>query len=234
MLDELDFCIVITTFNRPEKLYSLLNSIHNCKKNYKVKIFVFDDNSTIPYDTSKIDATFIKLYPNRGKFRFWEIIDKTFKVVKNVNSKYFIYLQDDLIITDNFLENVKTKYDDLNDDKKICLEFRTDKRVLGPNWTRIQPQIVGDYIKTQWTELDFICEKKFFDVLNYEILPIDLNRWEKNKNLSSGVGSQLSERLLNLKYNMYHLKKSLVIHDGLNSLMNKEEREINNLITNIS
>ena len=233
-MDEvLDFCIVITTYNRPTKLYSLLKSIYQSKKDYNIKIFVFDDNSTEVYEKNKIDATLIKMYPNRGKFKFWEIIDTTLKTIKNINSKYFVFLQDDLKLTDNFLENIKNKYESLNDEKKICLEFRTDNRVLSPNWTNVKPQNQGEYIKTQWTELDFICEKKFFEVLGYKINPIPMSRWEKDKNLSSGVGCQLSERLLSLGYNMYHTSKSLVIHEGEDSKMNRGERILNQLKTNI-
>jgi len=233
-MDEvLDFCIVITTYNRPTKLYSLLKSIYQSKKDYNIKIFVFDDNSTEVYERNKIDETFIKMYPNRGKFKFWEIINTTFKTIKNINSKYFVFLQDDLKLTDNFLENIKNKYESLNDEKKICLEFRTDNRVLSPNWTNVNPQNQGEYIKTQWTELDFICEKKFFEVLEYKINPIPMSRWKQDKNLSSGVGSQLSQRLLSLGYNMYHTTESLVIHDGEDSKMNIEERILNKLKTNI-
>ena len=60
-----------------------------------------------------------------------------------------------------------------------------------------------------------------------------MSRWEKDKNLSSGVGCQLSERLLSLGYNMYHTTQSLVIHDGEDSKMNIEERILNKLKTNI-
>jgi hypothetical protein len=162
---------------------------------------------------------------------FWEIIDLSFKVCKKIDSKYFVYLQDDLKLCDNFFNELKNKYENIKDDKKISLEFRTDNRTERPNWNNFEPQIVGDYIHSNWVELDFICEKKFFDVLEYKINEISKNRWDNNPNLSSGVGQQLTQRLLNLGFNMYHTKKSFVEHGDHQSKMNEEERKITKLIS---
>jgi hypothetical protein len=85
-------------------------------------------------------------------------------------------------------------------------------------------------IKTQWVELHFICEKKFFDTLNYMVEPIPQSRWDRNPNLSSGVGWQLSNRLHNLGKGMYHTKLTMVSHGDHESQMNKLERKKNKLI----
>jgi glycosyltransferase involved in cell wall biosynthesis len=227
-----DFCIVITTYNRVEPLFNLLNQIENQKKNYKIKLFIFDDNSDEKYDVSKFNATKINIFPNRGKRNFWLTIDQSFKTIKNIDSRYYLYLQDDLILTENFFEKVVYMYENLKDEKKICLEFRTDDRTTRTNWSKINPTIMGDYIKTQWVELDFICEKKFFEVLNYKMDPIPKDRWDKDPNLSSGVGYQLTIRLLEMGYNLFHTKNTLVTHGKYESIMNINERKKNKLVTN--
>ena len=170
MNENLDFFIVITTFNRPKMLYSLLDQIEKQTKDKKIKILLLNDCSTEKYELSNYDLIKINFCPNKGKKLFWEIIDLSFKVCKKIDSKYFVYLQDDLKLCDNFFNELKNKYENIKDDKKISLEFRTDNRTERPNWNNFEPQIVGDYIHSNWVELDFICEKKFFDVLNFEML----------------------------------------------------------------
>jgi glycosyltransferase involved in cell wall biosynthesis len=231
MNENLDFFIVITTFNRPKMLYSLLDQIEKQTKDKKIKILLLNDCSTEKYELSNYDLIKINFCPNKGKKLFWEIIDLSFKVCKKIDSKYFVYLQDDLKLCDNFFNELKNKYENIKDDKKISLEFRTDNRTERPNWNNFEPQIVGDYIHSNWVELDFICEKKFFDVLEYKINEISKNRWDNNPNLSSGVGQQLTQRLLNLGFNMYHTKKSFVGHGDHQSKMNEEERKITKLIS---
>jgi glycosyltransferase involved in cell wall biosynthesis len=231
MNENLDFFIVITTFNRPKMLYSLLDQIEKQTKDKKIKILLLNDCSTEKYELSNYDLIKINFCPNKGKKLFWEIIDLSFKVCKKIDSKYFVYLQDDLKLCDNFFNELKNKYENIKDDKKISLEFRTDNRTERPNWNNFEPQIVGDYIHSNWVELDFICEKKFFDVLEYKINEISKNRWDNNPNLSSGVGQQLTQRLLNLGFNMYHTKKSFVEHGDHQSKMNEEERKITKLIS---
>ena len=69
-MDEvLDFCIVITTYNRPTKLYSLLKSIYQSKKDYNIKIFVFDDIISFRKKITKKDIENINMiiYHNENK-----------------------------------------------------------------------------------------------------------------------------------------------------------------------
>lgn len=226
-----DFCIVITTYNRPVMLNQLLTQLKNQEGDFKIKIIILDDNSSEIYDLPNWVTT-IKFYPNNGKYGFWKIIDKSFKYIKNIQSKYYIYIQDDVTICEDFFNKVVTFYENIKDENKICLNFFTDSRVTRKNWTDYDPHEFDDVIKTQWVEFHFIAEKKFFKELNYFIESIPLSRWDNNKNLSSGVGQQMSVRLNNLGKGMYHTKKSLVFHGNHDSLMNYEERKINQIISN--
>jgi hypothetical protein len=224
-----DYCFIITTFNREGSLNELLTRILKQRKGRKFQITIFDDGSVNDFVSYDENIKYIKFYNNQGKKKFWYIIDQTFKYLKKINSKYYIYIQDDLVIDENFVDDVTKLYENLNDDKKISLEFRTDTRSTRPNWNNFNPKLRGDYIQTQWVELDFISERKFFEVLDFKINEVPLKRWVKNPNLSSGVGQQLTERLNKLKYHMYHTKNSLVKHGYEKSKMNLNERSVNDL-----
>jgi len=231
MNNNFDFCIVITTYNRPDMLYKLLDNIELEKKDYKVKVFVFNDGSSKKYNLNEFDVTEIKMYPNRGKKKYWEIIDTTFRVLKSISSNYFIYLPDDITLCPNFFSELKETYESIIDNRMICLSFLVDNRVTKQNWGSHPPINYNNYIKTGWNDLCFISKKTFFNILNFRIDEIPSNRWDVNKNLSSGVGQQITERLNRLNYNMYHTKKSLVNHRDHISVMNPKERLKNKLIT---
>ena len=227
-----DFFIVITTYNRPEMLKKLLDEIESKKKDYKIFVTIFDDGGEQKIDINKNYHKKINLYPNNGKKKYYRTINSTFSFLKNVQSKYFIYLPDDVELVDNFFDEAKRIYEAINFKDKICLSILTDGRVNRTNWTNFKTKDFGEYYKTQWNDLCFICEKKFFEKLDYQIFAISPKRWNGNPNLSSGVGQQISTRLMNLNLGMYHTKKSLVIHGDHESKMNFHERQITSIKTN--
>lgn len=227
-----DFCIVITTYNREEELKKLLNDIF-LNNPYNILVLVFDDGSDKIYDLSDYNLKYIKFLNNHGKKKFWIMVNKIFNYCKNIKSEYFVFLQDDQRISDFFLKKSMEKFENIIDPKKISLELRTDSRTTRSNWTNFEPIPIGDYIKTQWVELDFICKYDFFKTLNFTVDPINESRWKKNPNLSTGVGHQLSTRLNKMGFSMYHVKNSLISHGMLESKLFYELRKKEKLISKI-
>ncbi len=226
-----DLCIAITTYEREDLLKSLLNDINKYKNYLKIKIFIFDDGSNIQYNLKDYDVKYIKYLVNHGKKQYWKLINDIFKVFKHISSNYYMILPDDINLKNNFFNYAFKFYESINDPKKICLNLLMDESRRGKkNWTNFQPIEYSNYYLTQWNDLCFLAEKNFFEVLNYEITPIDENSWANNENLSSLVGQQISIRLYKLNKNMYHVKNSLVTHGPHISKMNTKEREINKLI----
>lgn len=220
-----DFCIAITTYEREDMLKNLLSDILNNKKNFSVKIFIFDDGSTKKYNLENYDVKYIRYLYNHGKTKYWKLITDVFGVVKNIDSKYFIMLSDDIRLKDNFFDEALRIYNKITDKNKICLNLLMDEtRRNKTNWTNFRPIQYDEFYHTQWNDLCFISEKNFFQALNFKIHEIDEELWVQNPNLSSGVGQQISHRLYDLKLNMYHVKNSLVTHGDHESKMNYEER----------
>jgi glycosyltransferase involved in cell wall biosynthesis len=224
-----DYCVFITTYNRPYMLSNLIQQIQNQKNYSNIKIVVFDDDSDEKYHLPD-EVSYFKFFPNMGKKKFWKVINTCFKLMKQINSKYYVFLQDDVKIKENFFYDLQKKYEEIDDPKKISLSFLSDNRVKSPNWTNYKPRVRGEVIKTQWIELHFICEKKLFEALEYKMEPINPTRWDVNPLLSSGVGWQMSLRLHNKGYGMYHTKESFVSHGDHESKMNKQERFKNKLV----
>lgn len=225
-------CVFITTYNRQKELKKLLDDIFS-NQIQKIQIFVFDDNSEETYDLSNYSVKYLKFIENHGKKKFWKIINQIFKLCKNIESDYYFFLQDDQRIPNNFFEKAIEIFENIDDEKKISLELRTDNRTERSNWTKFDPIDLGDYIRTQWVELDFVCKYNFFQKLNFELKPIEEKRWEKDPNLSTGVGHQISIRLNDQGLSMFHVKKSLISHGDVESKLFPELRKKEKLIAKI-
>lgn len=222
-----DFCVIVTTYNRPDMLEDLIKDINLKSSDYRILITIFDDGSELDYSfIDKYDIKYIKYNNNHGKLRYWSLINDTFKYCRNISSKKYIYLPDDIRLKEDFFKESLRIFDKILDDDKICLNLLMDENRRGSiNWTGFSPIRYDEYYKTQWNDLCFISSYSFFECLKFEILPIDKSRWDKNKELGSGVGHQMSIRLLNEGKNMYHVYTSLVTHDDHESKMNYENRK---------
>ena len=232
-MKDISLCVIITTYNRLVELKKLLDDIG--KNNFNnVKILIFDDGSEENYDLSEYNVKYIKYLKNHGKTKFWKIIDQIFKSCKNIKSDYYFFLQDDQRIPSNFFEKSIEIYESIKDPNKISLELRTDDRISNSNWTKFDPVDMGEYVQTQWVELDFVCKYNFFQKLNFEIKPIESTRWDKNPNLSTGVGYQLSLRLNDCGMSMFHVKNTLISHGESESKLFPELRKKQKLISKIN
>lgn len=228
--EKYDFCVVITTHNRQYMLKNLLDDIFK-NKNYKIYVVIFDDASNDVYNLEGYDVKYIKYVKNNGLKKLWKIIDDTFKFCKKINANYYVYLQDDLRLKENFFEESVRIFEKITDDSKISLgTLMIDSQRNQPKWTGVHPIEFDEYYRTQWCELVFICKYSFFEALEFKMVPIDPSRWNKNPNLSSGVGEQISKRLHNLNLNMYHVINNLTIHGDHESKLLPELRKIEKLI----
>jgi len=230
-----DFCILITSYNREAMLKLLLSDISTQKKEYKILVTIFDDGSIPEYNLSDFDVKHIRFYKNNGKRGFWNVVNTIFKYCKNIQAKKFIFIGDDMRLCKDFFTKSAKKYDSINDENKICLGlFITNTYRKNPNWTNFLPIEHKNYYQTQWNDVNFIAEYKFFEKLNFEIHPISAKRFANNSNISSGVGQQISIRLNDQKLSMFHVKKSLISHGDHESKMNPLERINHKIIINFN
>jgi len=211
-----DTLIIVSSYERKEMLLSLLNKLG---KQISIKdILIFDDQSSFKMPKEYL---FLKLNEHYGKEFLWKKFRFIFEVIPK-SYKYYIFLPDDVEIEYDFVEKSIEAWKSINDKRKICLSLLTDNRTTYPNWTGVLPIVNCSTILTQWNDLCFICEAKFFD--NVNIQPIKLKRFE-NPNISSGVGEQISIQLFKKQLNQYHVKETLVHHGNHDSKMHYEHRK---------
>lgn len=209
---------IITSYNRKKSLLKLLSILEK----QSTDIVIYDDNS----DFNLNIPNYIKFNYKHGKEYLWYKFMKIFHILPKTYDNYII-LPDDVTVGPTFIEESVELWRGLNDKSKICLSLLTDDRTKKPNWTNTYPLIVGNYIKTQWQDLCFICGQEF---LTTPIEPITLERWQilgksLNMELGSGLGGQISRYWHKKGRSMYHVKNNLVIHGKEKSLMNPIERK---------
>lgn len=232
--------IYITSYNRAEMLNKLVNQIVGQVENkYDFEILVFDDKSD---QFPIISTNFVNLITNsihRGKQGYWKTWNEMFTIAHLRQDKYTFFLPDDIELCDNFFEIAIEKFEYIKSKDKqfACLSVLTDdQRKLAPHacWTGKHSKIQNCEILSHFNDCCFICDHVFFEYLDYKIDEIPLTRWNRDPNLSSGVGRQISLRLMNKEANMYHCFNSLVKHGDHDSVMNPDERKMNKLTANIT
>jgi glycosyltransferase involved in cell wall biosynthesis len=226
-----EYHIIITTYNRPESCEKLIRQIQKQLKGTPYSIHVFDDFSRIkPKIPKDRRIKYFRFSYNHGKQNYWKVVNFAFKQIPQ--SQYYFMLPDDIELKDNFFERAISKWKSIKDKDKVSLELMLNKERVGKkNWTDFLPQKVkcGNYLlwNTQWTDLCFVAERKFFDLVG--TICVNPKRWKRNNLLSSGVGENISKRLHFQNYNMYAVTISLCLHDDLPSQMNPQERMVNKM-----
>ena len=230
--------IFITSYNRNEMLHNLLKQIfEQAELDFDIQINIFDDVSD---DKFYFNDPKIKVYTNpihRGKQLFWQTWDEMFKLAKKNKSDYYFFLPDDIEICPNFFNIAieKLEYIKSFDNNFACLSLLTDdQRKMATNscWTAKQSELKYGEILSHFNDCCFICQDTFFELLDYKMNEVKPIRWVRDPNLSSGVGRQISLRLVEKEANMYHCFNRLVRHGEHESLMNPQERKNNPLTSN--
>ena len=210
---------IITSYKRLDMLKNLLLQI----KGHDV--LVFDDNSDFSIEGNGV--VFHKFKKNYGKKLAWLKFQKIFKKVKRLKKyDYYYLLPDDIELCEDFINKSIELWEGIEDDKKITLSFSNPARCTAPQFTFIQPKIIGNVILTGWLDMAFLFTREFINKVN--IKEISLDRWNDNELLGSGVGSMISNQFVDAGYNLYNTKDKFMKHLGNNdSKMNPVER-INN------
>jgi FkbM family methyltransferase len=236
--------VLITTYNRPDLLVRLLNDIRENSEDFDLELLIYNDGSSCDYQVVlnflrkhfRNKFHYIALSENGGKQGYWVLIDKLYKHCLRLKFDYAIQLPDDVSLVPGFFSRSINIYDKIDDDKKICLDILSSPGRVGKSeWTNqvVTTHHIGNIIifKTGWVDMCFICTRKYFETLHFTINPVN-NRWVNKLNNSSGVGKQISTRLVKDGYSIYQVKNSLVIHGSHDSVMHHDLRKKSPLLSN--
>jgi hypothetical protein len=186
---------LITTYNRQESCQRLVDALQG-----QGDILVLNDGCEY-----RLNGCMQIFQLHRGKQQYWMTVNNLFQ--NRPKADYYIMLPDDFLPKTGMVEKAINTWESIIDPAKICLNLATDR--LGcACWTRFTPEDRGRVWLSQWMDMCFMCENKFFTVLK-RITEIHMN-WNSGRVKSSGVGSQISRRLFSMGYHLYQVKESLV------------------------
>jgi len=188
----MDICFLITTYNRQESCQRLVDSLYG----HGIIVVAHDGNKY------EIDGA-LNINPNihLGKRGYWKLINMLFR--NRGHFKYYFMLPDDFLPTENMVDDAIEIWNSIEDPRKICLNLLTD-RVGCSCWTNFHPSEQETTYHTQWVDMCFLCEERFFAELG------TIPRIHSRNTGSSGVGAYISRHLHKKKFNMYQVKESLV------------------------
>jgi hypothetical protein len=201
--------IIIFSYERQQMLESLINEV----KEYDYTIF--DDGSSF-----KLNKNFHQ-FQHGGKPKFWRMWDFALRMLRDNHSDLFIFMPSDvsnvnipkIIELHNQFKSKAYAYNLINDGRMNC-------------WNMIKPVQVDEHtMKVGFTDCGFFCNKQLLNRIGYYVNEINQRRFQHNEAISSGVGQDLTFRMLRTNCNMYTPTKSLVHHGDHDSLMHPEHRK---------
>lgn len=220
----MDLTISILTYNRPNKLLKLLDSINSQVLNIKHEILIIDNSSN--HDTKKIISTI-----NNSKIKYIKPHDNL-GVAKGRNlgfglskGNYILFLDDDVWFDNNY--SIRRLYDDfiVSDYKIMTVNIHDEEtnKLLKLRRNRIEKRSNIEEVLSFHGAVHIINKKEFLPKLynfestfGYEDLALSLEAHSNNMKIGVNRGvlvnhhemSNFSGRKeLALKYN-YYLKKS--------------------------
>jgi hypothetical protein len=187
---------LITTYNRQKSCQRLVDFLQG-----QGDIVVLNDGCD--YIINNCEQHFLSIH--NGKQFYWSTVVNLFSF-RGVHDYYFM-LPDDFLPVFNMVDEAIRIWRNIADPQKICLNLFAD-RIGEKCWTKFTPVDMGEYYKTGWMDMCFMCESDFFSVLQTSEIKTSINT---GAGQGSGVGATISRKLYSRGRGLYQVKNSLVI-----------------------
>jgi hypothetical protein len=205
--------IFVFSYDREEMLSEVVKPLGR-------HFLVLDDGSSFEFDN-------MVKFPHEGKAGFWKRWAFAFKTAEATNDDLFIFMPDDF----QHLQVDKIKQlHDLHKHEPYAYNIINDGRLSC--WFPFTPKKLNDNtIQVGFVDCGFFCNRAALQKLEFRINAIDPKRFKTRKNISSGVGQQLTNRFNRHGVKMFIPVKSLAYHGDHESKMHGEERKKTPLIS---
>lgn len=239
--------VLITTYQRRQYLLRLLQQLaDNDSSGLDVSVHILHDGP-LTFDYIPVNAwlknhqgwTSAYMPSHCGRVLYYRVINQLLTHVQRCPADYYIKLDDDVHVGTTFFKDAIKAYRSVSNPRCVCLNLTNDGRgrpgwVLGlPPARRTAPSCGAGTHSAQWTDMcGFIATEQFFKCVAYRLhcpFPPGVRVAAAS---SSGVGKQISRRVVKSGYDIYQVDVSLVTHDDHTSVMHPRHRREVPLITN--
>lgn len=218
--------VIIFSYNRLDTLKETINTArYTPREGEDIEVVILDDGSEFDLELE----SFVKL-PHTGKRGFYKKWADAFHIIERTQPDMIVFMPDDF--THAKLNKMVSIHKQM-DKEPYCFNIINDGRDIC--WTGVKPGVIGkiqgvEYRKIGFVDCGFFCNLSVIEKLRYMIFEVT-DAWFNDKAKSSGVGYQLSRRLVQLGVPMFKPIKSLAKHGEHESVMHTEERKVNPLIS---
>ena len=198
----------ITAYDRPEMLKQVIEHLNS----FGIDPIVYEDGVT---------------HPHRGKQGYWKTWKEILRDCTTVKADLYLFTPDDFQDLD--IDRIKELHK-LHKARPYVYNLVNDGRVKC--WTGIEPKAINNETELiGFTDCGFFCNYEALKAIKFDFAEPS-ERWLK-KDLSSGVGMNLTRAFNQAHVNVYRPYKSLAYHGEHESKMHPEERKNNPLISNL-
>ncbi len=231
--------VVTTTFRRPAEMQAQLHALREAVElegsPEDVSLLVLQDACGSDYSAAERAAarsfpgsTWLRATSRLGKPGFWKVHQTALFWAQALAPERALYLQDDVRFAPDLLSRVRELWEATRFDPRRAVLYlyasSDDERWGRWTWFRRKSLPHLGCRQTNWFDLQaFVVDRRFFELLDHRLVPIDPNRFRRRPAISSGVGRQLTLRLRRAA-SVYQAWPPLVTHGGDESQMNPVAR----------
>lgn len=217
--------VSILSYDRPTTLAMLLEDVRRDGSDFNLAIRVFDDASREPSVIRRIcrkhGAQLAVAHRHLGKERHWRFVNEELQALKDETADWFVFLPDDVYLTKGFFDEAFRIWGQITD--PVALNVIVEEGREEGQWTGLTPRVDEEAVEIGWVDGLFVCKRRLLELLDWRVDPIAFD-WRRRPLMSSGVGAQLSRRLVAADAKLYRVDRSLVGDRPVPSLMNPVER----------
>lgn len=205
----------IFNYEREDMFKQILSQLSHMKP------VVLDDGSSY-----FIDYPNTIRFKNGGKEKFWEKWFVAFRIAEGSKDDFFLFMPNDFLDLD--LDRMRMIHEQLNDEPYVYNIINDGRDSC---WIPFKGVHINDEtIQVGFTDCGFFCNRKALEAINFQIDPVDKRRFER-RDISSGVGQQLTMKFTRQGVPMYKPLKSLAEHGNHPSVMHGKHRDKVKLIS---
>lgn len=229
--------VFFPTFERPDFCLQLLNDIERERKDYDVKVVVFNDGSSADYSMVKdylknINGDLIECPKPHGIKFLWQLFNEMYGYLWNEKDvDYFIQLQDDVRLVNNFFDRCIQSISNINADIVNISTVQSHHTAYKGKYDAMLIKGIW-YFVTNFYDGVAIMTPKFFEYIDWTTPENPLSIWENNPHTGSWAGEYTSKKYCDVSHkNILQLKCSLIYHMGFESVINQYQRRLDPCIS---
>ena len=207
-----DVVICIPSNDRYKKVKRLITQFYEQPTKYSFKIILLNDGSINKLYDNLVEqfpeVVYLKNEKPNGKVLHWYCYNQMWEHLKNINCHVILQMDDDFILSDNFL------------DVMVDMFFKLKEE--NPQWMAITPHLWSfkeekDF-ESWWKRTDFVDGIALIDDIiiknmDYGMKPVDADAVSK-AGVPVRAWTQISEAIVSIGGLIYRTENSLVYHDG--------------------